>query len=105
MIKTSGNRVSPQEVEDAAIATGLVAEAVALGLPDAALGQAIHLVVRAKGDAAEAEVALPAALARDLPGFMVPRVIHWRAEMPLSPNGKLDRTGLYQELSAAVAKG
>lgn len=105
MIKTSGNRVSPQEVEDAAIATGLVAEAVALGLPDPALGQAIHLVARAKGDAAEAEAALPAALARELPGFMVPRMIHWREEMPLSPNGKLDRTGLYQELSAAVAKG
>lgn len=104
MIKTSGNRVSPQEVEDSAIATGLVAEAVALGLPDPALGQAIHLIVRAKGDTAEAEAALPAALARDLPGFMVPRVIHWRAEMPLSPNGKLDRTGLYQELSAAVAQ-
>lgn len=105
MIKTSGNRVSPQEVEDAAIATGLVAEAVALGIPDPALGQAIHLVVRAKGDQAAAETSLPAALARELPGFMVPRVIHWRAEMPLSPNGKLDRTGLYLELSAAVPKG
>lgn len=105
MIKTSGNRVSPQEVEDAAIATGLVAEAVALGIPDPALGQAIHLVARAKGEAAAAEAALPAALARELPGFMVPRAIHWREEMPLSPNGKLDRTGLYQELSAAVPKG
>lgn len=105
MIKTSGNRVSPQEVEDAAIATGLVAEAVALGIPDPALGQAIHLVARAKGEAAEAAAALQAALARELPGFMMPRVIHWREEMPLSPNGKLDRTGLYQELSAAVAGG
>lgn len=105
MIKTSGNRVSPQEVEDAAIATGLVAEAVALGIPDPALGQAIHLVARAKGDAAAAEAALPAALARELPGFMLPRAIHWREEMPLSPNGKLDRTGLYLELSAAVPQG
>lgn len=108
MIKTSGNRVSPQEVEDAAIATGLVAEAVALGLPDPALGQAIHLVVRAKGDASEAraaaEAALPASLARELPGFMLPRVIHWREAMPLSPNGKLDRAGIYQELSGAVPK-
>jgi acyl-CoA ligase (AMP-forming) (exosortase A-associated) len=103
MIKTSGNRVSPQEVEDAAIATGLVAEAVALGLPDPALGQAIHLVVRAKSYAAEAD--LLAAMARELPGFMLPRVIHWREVMPLSPNGKLDRTGLYQELSAAVPQG
>jgi len=103
MIKTSGNRVSPQEIEDAAIATGLVAEAVALGLPNAALGQAIHLVVRAKGDSAEAD--LLAALAQALPNFMVPRVIHWRKVMPLSPNGKLDRAGLYQELSAAVPQG
>jgi acyl-coenzyme A synthetase/AMP-(fatty) acid ligase len=47
MIKSSGNRISPQEIEDAALATGLVAEAVALGLPDARLGQAVHLVVRA----------------------------------------------------------
>ena len=105
MIKTSGNRVSPQEVEEAAIATGLVAEAVALGLPDPALGQVIHLVVRAKGDAAVAGAQLHGALAQALPGFMVPRAIHWRAEMPLSPNGKLDRTGLYQELSAAVPQG
>lgn len=105
MIKTSGNRVSPQEVEDAAVATGLVAEAVALGLPDPALGQAIHLVARAAGDAMQAAVSLPGALAQALPNFMVPRVIHWRDEMPLSPNGKLDRTGLYQELSQGVPQG
>ena len=107
MIKTSGNRVSPQDVEEAAIATGLVAEAVALGLPDPALGQAVHLVVRAIGDADAAAAGLPAALAAALPGFMVPRGIHWRAEMPLSANGKLDRATLtqellYQELSGAV---
>lgn len=98
MIKTSGLRVSPQEIEDAALATGLVAEAVALGLPDPALGQAIHLVCRAAGEVDEA--ALRAALARDLPGPMQPRVIHWLAVMPLSPNGKLDRAGLAQALAA-----
>jgi acyl-coenzyme A synthetase/AMP-(fatty) acid ligase len=57
MIKTSGHRVSPQEVEEAALATGLVAEAVALGLPDAALGQAIHLVCRAMPGVAGDEAA------------------------------------------------
>ena len=46
MIKTAGNRVSPPEVEEAAIASGLVAEAVALGVPDARLGEGIALVVR-----------------------------------------------------------
>ena len=47
MIKSAGNVISPQEIEEAALATGLVSEAVALGLPDERLGQAVHLVVRA----------------------------------------------------------
>ncbi|WP_260923658.1 acyl-CoA ligase (AMP-forming), exosortase A system-associated [Novosphingobium sp. 9] len=102
MIKSAGNRISPQEVEDAALATGLVAEAVALGIPDARLGHAVHLVVRAApGVATEhAEAELPKRLARDLPNFMQPRVLHWRAAMPIGPNGKIDRTGLFQEISA-----
>ncbi|MEZ5571805.1 MAG: acyl-CoA ligase (AMP-forming), exosortase A system-associated [Halioglobus sp.] len=45
MIKTSGYRVSPTEVEEIAYASELVAAAAALGLPHAALGQAILLVV------------------------------------------------------------
>ncbi len=106
MIKTSGNRVSPQEVEDAAVATGLVAEAVALGLPDAALGQAIHLVVRGglEGQGDDKSETLRRALLRDVPGFMVPKAIHWREALPLGPNGKIDRAQIYQELSIAVAE-
>ncbi|MGC1270290.1 MAG: acyl-CoA ligase (AMP-forming), exosortase A system-associated [Croceibacterium sp.] len=90
MIKSAGNRISPQEIEDAALATGLVAEAVALGVPDARLGHAVHLVVRGSGD----EEGLRAALKRDLPNFMQPQVIRWLDVMPLNPNGKIDRTAL-----------
>lgn len=97
MIKTSGNRVSPQEVEEAAVATGIVAEAVALGLPDPQLGQAIHLVARAMPGADKA--GLVPALTRALPNFMVPRQLHWREVMPVSPNGKLDRVALAAELA------
>ena len=96
MIKTSGNRVSPQEVEDAAVATGLVAEAVALGVPDARLGATIHLVARA-ADGADREALVPA-LTRALPNFMVPRAVHWREAMPIGPNGKIDRVALVAEL-------
>ncbi len=103
MIKTSGNRVSPQEVEEAAVATGLVAEAVALGLPDLQLGQAIHLVARASGDAEAAREGLIPALTRALPNFMVPRHVHWRKEMPVSPNGKLDRVALAAELAKEMS--
>jgi acyl-CoA ligase (AMP-forming) (exosortase A-associated) len=90
MIKSAGNRISPQEIEDAALASGLVAEVAAFGVTDARLGQAIHLVVRGGGD----EAALRAALKRDLPGFMQPHAIHWVERMPLNPNGKIDRAAL-----------
>lgn len=112
MIKSAGNRISPQEVEDAARATGLVAEAVALGVPDARLGHAVHLVVRAatgadyKGSDKGGEIAddLPEQLARmlakELPNFMQPKMIHWRDTMPLNPNGKIDRTALAKEVGA-----
>lgn len=96
MIKSAGNRISPQEVEEAALATGLVAEAVALGVAHPRLGQAVHLVVR--GDPAGGE-ALARHLQRDLPNFMQPQRIHWRAAMPLSPNGKIDRTALQAQLN------
>ncbi len=100
MIKSAGNRISPQEIEDAALASGLVAEAVALGVPDERLGQTVHLIVRAAPGMIGAEEQLPRVLAQQLPNFMQPRQIHWRAAMPISPNGKIDRAGLYTELAA-----
>ncbi len=100
MIKSAGNRISPQEIEEAVLASGLVAEAVALGLPDERLGQAVHLIVRAAPSAVDAEQELPRYLLQELPNFMQPRQIHWRQAMPISPNGKIDRTGLFQELQA-----
>ncbi len=100
MIKSAGNRISPQEIEEAALASGLVAEAVALGVPDERLGHAVHLVVRGHDAHSGAEAELPRILMQKLPNFMQPKHIHWRQAMPISPNGKIDRSGLYAELSA-----
>ncbi|MCJ2177670.1 acyl-CoA ligase (AMP-forming), exosortase A system-associated [Novosphingobium album (ex Hu et al. 2023)] len=100
MIKSAGNRISPQEIEEAALATGLVVEAVALGVPDDRLGQAVHLIVRAAPGISDAEEELPRKLMQDLPNFMQPKVIHWRDAMPVGPNGKIDRTGLQAEVMA-----
>lgn len=100
MIKSAGNRISPQEIEEAALATGLVAEAVALGIADDRLGQAIHLVVRAAPGICDAAEELPRKLMQELPNFMQPQTIHWRKSMPIGPNGKIDRAALQQELAA-----
>ncbi|MBX7496224.1 acyl-CoA ligase (AMP-forming), exosortase A system-associated [Qipengyuania sp. 6B39] len=100
MIKSAGNRISPQELESAALATGLVAEVVALGVPDERLGHAIHLVVRAANNIDDGGPALEKALKKDLPNFMQPHAIHWRDTLPLNPNGKLDRTAIAREIGA-----
>ena len=99
MIKSAGNRISPQEIEEAALATGLVAEAVAVGMPDERLGQAVHLIVRAAPGASDAAHELPHKLMQELPNFMQPKQIHWRDVLPLGPNGKIDRAGLQRELA------
>ncbi len=103
MIKTAGNRVSPEEIEQAARATALVGDAAAIGLPHADLGQAIHLIATPLAGAGPT-AALLAAMARDLPGFMLPRVVHWRDALPINANGKVDRAAIYRELSALADK-
>ena len=101
MIKSAGNRISPQEIEEATLATGLVAEAIALGIPDERLGHAVHLVVRGSGGESEKRL-LPRMLLRELPNFMQPKQIHWHDAMPLNPNGKIDRTALYREITGQI---
>ncbi|MBB4084771.1 AMP-binding protein [Sphingomonas carotinifaciens] len=91
MIKSAGNRISPQEIEEAVLAGGEAREAVAMGLTDDRLGQAIHVVLA--GDPAQ-EAGLRARLKRDLPSFMQPRSYDWREALPRNANGKLDRAGL-----------
>lgn len=101
MIKTSGYRVSPTEVEEVIFATGLVADAAAVGVPHPTLGQAIAIVAAAApGSAAAAETTerLLAACRRDLPRYMVPHHVEWRESIPRNPNGKYDRPRLVAEL-------
>ena len=96
MIKTSGNRVSPTEIEEAALASGAMAEAAAFGVADDKLGQAIVLVGVANGE--EPEERLRAHFAAELPAFMRPARIVLIGQMPLGSNGKLDRAALHEML-------
>jgi acyl-CoA ligase (AMP-forming) (exosortase A-associated) len=95
MIKTSGNRVSPAEIEEVAVSSGFTAEAVAFGLLDPRLGQSIVLVVRGSANDDEA---LKAHFRRELPAFMQPTTIVWRSDLPRNPNGKLDRVAIRQSI-------
>ena len=96
MIKVSGNRVSPTEIEEAGVASGAVSEAGAIGVPEARLGQAIRLVARGTGD----EARLLAHFKAELPTFQQPREVIWVDALPRNPNGKLDRAAIAREHGA-----
>jgi acyl-coenzyme A synthetase/AMP-(fatty) acid ligase len=97
MIKVSGNRISPSEIEEAALASGAVSDAAAFGVPDERLGQAIVLVAVARGEGAEQK--LQTHFRRELPAHMLPQRIVWKLELPVGPNGKLDRAALKAEIA------
>ena len=93
MMKTSGYRVSPTEVEEVLYATKLVGECVAFGVDDARLGHAIQVI--ASGPDGSATLDLDTLLAEcrlRMPAYMVPAGISAMAgPLPRNPNGKIDR--------------
>jgi acyl-CoA ligase (AMP-forming) (exosortase A-associated) len=104
MIKTSGYRVSPTEVEEMLYATKLVGECVAFGVDDEGIGQAIHVI--ATPPAGEDTVDVEALMARCracMPAYMVPRNVAVCPSLPRNPNGKIDRSLLAGEWRAMTA--
>ena len=98
MMKTSGYRVSPTEVEEILYATRLVGECVAFGVDHETLGQSIQVIATPPADG---ELDIPALLAecrKQMPAYMVPSGIEARqGPLPRNPNGKIDRKTLSTE--------
>jgi acyl-CoA ligase (AMP-forming) (exosortase A-associated) len=99
MIKTSGYRVSPTEVEEVVFASGLVADAAAVGIKHPTLGQAIVIVATPAAGRGPDDRAILDHCRKELPAFMVPARIEWRDALPRNPNGKYDRPRLASELA------
>jgi acyl-CoA synthetase (AMP-forming)/AMP-acid ligase II len=99
MIKTSGYRVSPTEVEEVIYATGLVGAAAAIGVPHPRLGQAIIVAATAPADGKLDSAALLVQCRRNMPQYMVPLMVAERPTLPRNPNGKIDRKSLATELA------
>ncbi len=95
MMKTSGYRVSPTEVEEVLYATKLVGECVAFGVDDDRLGHAIQVIATPPaGQELDVNTLLAECRAR-MPAYMVPSGIDVReGPLPRNPNGKIDRKTL-----------
>lgn len=106
MMKTSGYRVSPTEVEEVLYATQLVGECAAFGIEHPTLGQAIQITVTPPTGASEVDV--PALLAQcrvRMPAYMVPHGVEVAVgPLPRNPNGKIDRKRLATEWAERQAQ-
>ena len=101
MIKTSGYRVSPTEIEEILHGTGLIGECAAFGLPHDTLGQSIAVAVTPGSNCAPETLAaqLLDKCRYHMPSYMIPaRIEVWQGLLPRNPNGKIDRSRLFCEL-------
>jgi acyl-CoA synthetase (AMP-forming)/AMP-acid ligase II len=105
MIKTSGYRVSPTEIEEVLYNSQSVAETAVFGVPHPTLGQAVVAVVQRRPESTLSESALMDFCRDHLPAFMVPAQIHYReGALPRNPNGKIDRKSLSLEFAELFQK-
>src|SRR5918999_729183 len=102
MIKNQGYRLSPEEVENLLLGSGLVHEACAFGVENPAVGQDVIAVISLRNGSEEGAVNRVREHAiNNGPPYMVPKEILVRDELPKTGSGKIDRKGI----SSAYSNG
>lgn len=96
MIKSSGFRISPTEVEELLFQSGQVRQAAVIGIPDEVLGQSIKAFVVSKNGHGIDTNALLGFCAEKMPRHMVPKAVEVLEELPKMSNGKVDYVALRQ---------
>jgi acyl-CoA ligase (AMP-forming) (exosortase A-associated) len=94
MIKSSGFRISPTEIEEVLFQTGKLRGAAAIGIPDDVLGQVVKVFVVAKDGAPLDQQELLSVCAEKMPRYMVPKSLEVLDELPKTSSGKVDYPAL-----------
>lgn len=99
MMKTSGYRISPMEIEEILYQHHQITEAATIGVPHDDLGQAVLAIVcsNSQGDLSLIEKSVLQHCQKQLANYMVPKKIIVLSELPHNANGKIDRNKLNQE--------
>lgn len=94
MIKSSGFRISPTEVEEVLFRTGKIRGAAVIGIPDEILGQTIKaFVVPSDGEPLDTSELLEYC-GENMPRYMVPKSLEILNELPKTSSGKVDYPAL-----------
>jgi len=94
MIKSSGYRISPTEVEEVLFQTGKIRQAAVIGIPDEVLGQTIKAFIVAKDGAPLDCDAIQEFCVEKMPRYMVPKNFEILQELPKTSSGKVDYPAL-----------
>jgi acyl-CoA synthetase (AMP-forming)/AMP-acid ligase II len=95
ILKISGERVSPKEIENALYEIEDILEAAVVGVDDEISGQAIKAVVVLKKGSLLTEKDIIRLCARTLENYMVPKYVEIRDKLPKSSHGKIAKKELY----------
>ena len=102
MIKTSGYRVSPSEVEEVLIEIPGVNNAVVFGRENENAEQLIVAIIETN-DVPLDKGAMLQECRKRLPGYMVPAAIHFEKVFRKTANDKIDRSSIKQKWSSPEA--
>ena len=89
-INTGGEKVFPEEVEEALKINPSVVDCNVVGVPDERWGQAVTAVVEIKADATLKEAELLSDVKERLAGYKVPKSVVFVEKVKRGPNGKSD---------------
>ncbi|HQU98589.1 MAG TPA: acyl-CoA ligase (AMP-forming), exosortase A system-associated [Nitrosomonas sp.] len=99
LIKSSGYRISPTEIEEILYDIESINEVVAFGVPHAALGQGIVVIATTKPGVILDIDTVSQVCKNKLPAYMCPHHIEiWQSELPKNSNGKIDRYKLARSM-------
>lgn len=99
-IKSSGYRISPDEVSQAILSTPGLAQAVVFGLPDETMGEAIHVAYETYSGEEIDIIEIKRHTKLSLASYAIPHHYHFYEKIPLNPNGKIDITSLKRDAAA-----
>jgi acyl-CoA synthetase (AMP-forming)/AMP-acid ligase II len=99
-INSGGEKIYPEEVEDALKAHAEVFDAIVVGLPDERWGERVTAVVALRPGASASSEDLQAHCRNHVARYKVPKSMHFVDQVPRQPSGKPD-----YRVAKAIAAG
>jgi amino acid adenylation domain-containing protein len=100
MVKSRGYRIELGEIEATLHRHEKIREAAVIAVPDVQLGSILHAVVVMLPETSLTESRLRRHCSEFLPSYMIPATVHFAADLPRTPNGKVDKKKLVKALAS-----